>query len=175
MKYFVYRSVIQLRLTILLIMVVMMGTACSESGKSMSESTVPTRLSGSIFGEDGPVLKANLAATDSQGVVRATSSINGSPRYSLELPIETIFPVVISATYLKEVPKSGGGVESSKEAVKAVVLEPGSSIVDISPRTTTIVNVALARGGFTHENLMQASAAALNMGSGGGSGGHGGH
>src|SRR5699024_6892939 len=109
MKHFVYRSVMQLRLTILLFMAVVMSTACSEYGTSMSESTLSTRLSGSIFVENGPIMKANLEATDSQGVVRANSSISGSQRYSLELPVETIFPVVISATYIKEVAKSGGG------------------------------------------------------------------
>ncbi|BAW80281.1 hypothetical conserved protein [Candidatus Nitrosoglobus terrae] len=181
MKHIMHCSTVRLRLFILGFIAVVACTACSESGKSTSSPT-PTKLSGAISDENGPIRVAKLSATDSQGVVRATASLNGEQRYNLELPVETVYPVIISATYLHaakaaESKEGAPAAEESHEAeLRTVVLEPGSSIVDISLRSTQIVDIARARGGFTPENLAHASAAALNLGAGGGSGGgHEGH
>jgi hypothetical protein len=138
----------------------------------MSKAAVPVHISGAIIGEDGPIKKAKLTATDNNGTVRATSSINGSLHYSLELPADTAYPVIISAIY----PRSTKVAKSGKGEMKAAILEPSSSLVEISPRSTSIVDIALARGGLTPENFEHASASVLRLGHGsGGMAYHGGH
>jgi hypothetical protein len=126
-----------------------------------------------MTGEDGPIMEAKLTATDKNGVVQSTLKISGSSSYNLKLPADTAYPVIISAVY----PRSTKVVKSGKGEVKAAVLEPSSSMIELSPRSTAIVNISLARGGLTPENFEHASASALRLG-GGGSGGmayHGGH
>jgi hypothetical protein len=174
MKYFAYCSMTRLRIAILFFTVVAVCTACGKSEKTMSKSAAPVYISGNIFGEEGegPIKKAKLTATDKDGTVRATSNVNGSSHYSLKLPTDTAYPVIISAIY----PRSTKIVESGKGEVKAAVLEPSSAIVELSPRSTTIVDIALARGGLTPENFEHASASALRLGHGaGGMAYHGGH
>jgi hypothetical protein len=172
MKYFAYCSMMRLHIATLVFTAVAVCTACGESDKPMSKSAISVHISGNIFGEDGPIKKAKLTATDKNDTVRATSSVNGSSHYSLELPADTVYPVIISAVY----PRSTKVVKSGKGEVKAAVLEPSSSIVELSPTSTTIVDIALARGGLTTENFEHASASALRLGHGaGGMAYHGGH
>ncbi|ABA57358.1 conserved hypothetical protein [Nitrosococcus oceani ATCC 19707] len=174
MKHFAYRSMVQLRLLGLIFTAMVASTACSEAEKSASKPAVPVTISGSMNGEDGPIKEAKLTATDSHGEVITTAEVSGRARYQLELPAGAAYPVIISAIY----PRSTKIEKSGQGEVKAVVMEASSSTVELSPRSTAIVNMALARGGLTLENFKAASAAALNLGagSGGGSGGgHGGH
>ena len=129
MKYFVCCSMTWLRIATLAFTVVAICAACSESGKSVSKTAVPVHISGAMIGEDGPIKEAKLTATGNNGVVRATSSVNGSLHYSLELPADTVYPVIISAIY----PRSTKVVKSGKGELKAAILEPSSSLVELSP------------------------------------------
>lgn len=172
MKHFAYRSMMQLRLLGLIFTAMVAGTACGEADKPANKPAVPVTISGSITGADGPIKEAKLTATDSHGKMIATAEVSGRSSYNLELPAGATYPVIISAVY----PRSTKIEKSGQGEVKAGILEASSSIVAISPRSTSIVNMALARGGLTPENFRVASASALNLGAGsGGGGGHGGH
>lgn len=174
MKDLVYSSMARLRTVAVVFAALAVTTACSEEAeKSASKPAVPVSISGSMTGEDGPITEAKITATDNNGETIAATEVNGSSRYRIELPAETDYPVIISAIY----PRSTKTVESGQGEVKAAVMEPSSSTVELSPTSTTIVDIALARGGLTPQNFKHASAAALSL-SRGGSGGmayHGGH
>jgi hypothetical protein len=167
MKYFAFHSMLQPRMVILACAALIFCVACSEEAEvAGSKPAGSVYITGGMKGEDGPIKEAELTATDSNGSVIATLNVSGKSRYSLELPAGTDYPVIISAIY----PRSTKVDESGAGEVKAAVMEPSSSSVDLSPTSTAIVDIAQARGGLTPENFEQASAAALNLGRSGSGG-----
>lgn len=169
MKQFAFRSITQSRMAVLGFTILAVCSACGESGESASKSPSPVYISGGVTGIDGPVTGAELTATDAKGKVVATEKIEDSS-YHLKLPADAAYPVIISAVY----PRSTKIVESGQGEVKAAIIEASSSMIEISPKSTKIVERALAMGGLTRENFQQA-AATIGMSGGGGGGGHGGH
>ncbi|WP_172419061.1 hypothetical protein [Candidatus Nitrosoglobus terrae] len=149
--------------------------AVVEPGKSTTSAT-PTNLLGTISDENGFIKDAELSVTDSTGMVRATASLNGEQGYDLELPVKTVYPVIISATYhvYQHAAKAVGAKEDvpvgekDEAELRTAILESGSTIVGVSlsPISTQIVDIARARGGITPENIAHASAAVLNLDSG---------
>ncbi|QBQ54893.1 hypothetical protein [Nitrosococcus wardiae] len=166
MKELVYCSMARLRMAAAVFAVLVVGTACSEAEKSASKPAVPVSISGSMTGEDGPIKEAKLTATDHNGEVIATAEVNGSSRYRVELPAGAAYPVILSAIY----PRSTKVVESGQGEIKAAIMKASNSTVELSPKSTSIVEIALARGGLTPENFKSASLAVLNQGSGGSGG-----
>lgn len=171
MKQFAFRSITQSRMAVLGFTILAVCSACGESGESTSKSAGPVYISGGITGIDGSVTGAELTATDAKGEVVATEKVENSS-YHLKLPADAVYPVIISAVY----PRSTKIVESGQGEVKAAIIEASSSMVEISLKSTKIVERAIAMGGLTRENFEQAAETTITMGGGGGdSGGHGGH
>ncbi|ADE15748.1 conserved hypothetical protein [Nitrosococcus halophilus Nc 4] len=166
MKDLVYCSMSRLRMATVVFALLVLSTACSEAEKPASKPAVPVSISGSMTGEDGPVKEAKLTATDRNGEVIATVEVNSGPRYRIELPAGVAYPVIISALY----PRSTKVVESGQGEIKAAIMKASSSTVELSPKSTSIVDIAMARGGLTPENFKSASLAILNQGSGGSGG-----
>jgi len=167
MKYFAFYVMLQARMVIVAGAALVVCVACNEAEVAVGQSTtVPVYITGGMKGEDGPIKEAKLVAIDSKGAIIVTLQVSGQSRYSLELPVGTDYPVILSAIY----PRSKKIDETGAGEVKAAIMEVSSASVDLSPTSTAIVNIALARGGLTPENFERASVAALNLsrsGSGG--------
>lgn len=173
MKQFISHFILQSRMVVLSFAVLAAFTACSDSGEATSKSTGPATIFGGMFGEDGPIMEAKLTAKDATGAIVATAQIKGSSDYELDLPANTVYPVVITAVY----PRSTKLAESGHGKLRAVAMEGGHLRIDLSPTTTRIVKSALRMGGLTPENVQSAARTAmrLGIGQGGSGGGHVGH
>ncbi len=141
-------------------------TACNDNTSSPSTAASPTRLTGHVSNDDGPVDKARIEAKDAKGQVAAKTELQGgSNAYQLSLPAGTAYPVILTAYPLA----------NPNEVLKAAVPSSLASEQDISPVTTIIVDTALSLGGINEPNLAKAAGAAiaLRKKSGGGGGGGG--
>ena len=139
-------------------------TACGDNAPSPSTAATPTRLTGHVSNDDGPVGHARIEAKDANGQVTAKAELQGgSNTYQLSLPAGTAYPVILTA-YPQATPAA---------PLKAAVSSPLAAEQDISPITTIIVDTALSLGGLTEPNLAKAAGAAISLrkksgGSGGG-------
>lgn len=103
-------------------------------------------LKGTVLDEKGPVREGDINVVDETGRVVATTSLDSSKNYSVEIPAGTILPIVITVK-----PKG------SSEKLKAVVISTAVSRYDISPLTTKIANRAKELGGYTRANMVLAA------------------
>jgi len=156
----------KIRLLILCMGATLWLTACNDNAPSSSAAATPTRLTGHVSNDDGPVEKARIEAKDAKGQVAAKTELaGGSNSYQLSLPAGTAYPVILTAY-----------PQASPEApLKAAVASPLAAEQDISPITTIVVDTALSLGGLTEANLAKAAGAAISLrkksGGGGGGGG----
>ncbi len=155
-----------IRLFIVCLSAALWLTACNDNSPSPSTASTPTRLTGHVSNDDGPVDKARIEAKDAKGQVAAKTELQGgSNAYQISLPAGTAYPVILNAY-----PQA-----NQNEILKAAVSSPLASEQDISPVTTIIVDTALSLGGLNEANLAKAAGAAiaLRKKSGGGGGGGG--
>ena len=103
-------------------------------------------LKGTVLDEKGPVRDADIRVADSAGREVASTSLDDSNHYSVEIPAGTTLPIVITVK-----PKG------SSEKLKAVVISTAVSRYDISPLTTKIANRAKELGGYTRANMVMAA------------------
>ncbi len=103
-------------------------------------------VSGVVSNADGSVDTAEIKATDQSGEILVTSLLQGSKVYILDIPAGSVFPLVLSAY-----------IESSDETFKALMISPSLKKVDINPFSTQIIDKAIALGGFSEKNIMQAT------------------
>jgi hypothetical protein len=139
-------------------------TACNDNAPSSSSASTPTRLTGHVSNDDGPVGHTRIEAKDALGRVAAKAELQGGTNtYQLSLPVGTAYPVILTA-YPQATPTA---------TLKAAVASPLAAEQDISPISTIIVDTALSLGGLTEANLAKAAGAAISLrkksgGSGGG-------
>ncbi len=156
----------KIRLFILCMGVTLWLTACNDNAPSSTAAAAPTRLTGHVSNDDGPVEKGRIEAKDAKGQVAAKTELaGGSNSYQLSLPAGTAFPVILTA-YPQTTPEA---------PLKAAVSSALASEQDISPVTTIVVDTAMSLGGLNESNLAKAAGAAiaLRKKSGGGGGGGG--
>lgn len=137
--------------------------ACGDKPAPSAPQAAPSRLSGHVFNDDGPVLQAKIEAKDAKGGVIANTELQGTGQYQLTLPAGTSFPVILTAT-----PGTSPG-----QPLKAAVSNALTAEQDLSPVSTIVVDTALNLGGLSEANLAKAAGAAiaLRKKSGGGGGG----
>ena len=155
-----------IRLFILCFTSTLLLTACNDNAPSSSAVSTPTRLTGHVSNDDGPVDKGRIEAKDAKGQVAAKTELaGGSNTYQISLPAGTAYPVILTA-YPQTAPE---------EPLKAAVSSALASEQDISPVTTIVVDTAISLGGLNESNLAKAAGAAiaLRKKSGGGGGGGG--
>ena len=127
--------------------------ACDDQKKKSPAIKVPVQtykqikvLNGSVLDEKGPVLEGILKVTDSKGREVASTHLQKSKNYSVEIPAGTTLPIVLTIK-----PKG------SSDKLRAVVISPAVSSYDISPLTTTIAKRAKELGGYTYSNMVMAA------------------
>ena len=135
---------------------------CGDNG--MAPPPAPSRITGHVSNDDGPVDKARIEAKDAKGqLVEKTELQAGSNNYRIVLPVGTAYPVILTAY-----------PEGTGETLKAAVSSPLAAEQDISPVSTIIVDTALGLGGINEANLAKAAGAAISLRRKSGSGGGGG-
>jgi len=127
--------------------------ACGDQKKKSPVIKVPVQkykqvkvLTGSVLDEKGSVLYGELKVADSAGQVVATTQLENSKYFSVEIPAGTTLPIVITVK-----PKG------SSEKLRAVIISPAISKYEINPLTTRIAKQAKALGGYTYANLTMAA------------------
>lgn len=103
-------------------------------------------VNGVVSNAEGSVDTAEIKATDQSGEILATTQLQGTKVYTLDIPSGSVFPLVLTAY-----------IESSDETFKALMISPSLKKVDISPFSTQIIDKAIALGGFSEKNIMQAT------------------
>ncbi|MCX7112197.1 MAG: hypothetical protein NTX45_19130 [Proteobacteria bacterium] len=152
-----------IRLLILCLTSSLWLSACNDNAPSTA-AIAPTRLTGHVSNDDGPVGQARIEAKDAQGLVAAKTELQGaSSTYQLSLPAGTAYPVILTAY-----PQT-----SPEVPLKAAVASPLAAEQDISPITTIVVDTALSLGGLTEANLAKAAGAAISLRKKSGGGGSG--
>ena len=139
-------------------------TGCGDNTPSSSPASSPTKLTGHVINDDGPVSKAKIEATDAKGTVVAKAELNGtSNNYLLAIPAGAAYPLILTA-YPQDTPG---------QPLKAAIASSLAAEQDISQVSTLVVDTALSLGGINEANLAKAAGAAISLRkrSGGGGGG----
>lgn len=144
-------------------------TGCGkEAGNTASSAST---VQGMVHNGSAIVTNATIGVTDSTGATVATTTAGSDASYTVQIPASAVYPVVLTAT---------GGTLSGPGAViegdlKAVLISPGDASMNLTVDSTRIVNMALARGGLTRQNIAAATAAVLQAKPDTASGGSEGH
>ncbi|MGZ8930631.1 MAG: hypothetical protein ACXW0O_06530 [Methylosarcina sp.] len=117
-----------------------------EAAKKFEIATV---LEGTVADDKGPVKTGTVRAIDGKGQVIASTQLQNSEHYRINIPASTVLPMVLS--FLPDSREAGAG-----ELVTAVV-HPNLTIYSITPLSTAIAKKARALGGYTHANLVMAA------------------
>lgn len=117
-----------------------------EAAKKFETATV---LEGTVADDKGPVKTGTVRAIDGTGRIIASTQLQNSEHYRIEIPSNTLLPMVLS--FLPDGKEAGAG-----ELITAVV-HPNLTVYSITPLSTAIAKKAQALGGYTHANLVMAA------------------
>ena len=139
-----------------------MISACDGGSKSQTSaptasvtSTSAVTLSGQIRDDAGFFETGTLTASDvGNKQVARTDWRDKSGLYSIEIPAGTGFPVLLTAKAKRE--------GSKAETLITAVLAPGMTKHDITPNSTKVAKKAKSLGGYTPQNMMQATLDTVN-------------
>ena len=124
------------------------ATALKSPGMAKRSSTAVT-ITGIIRNEKTLIKSGKIEATDNTGKTVATKHLKDAPRFSLDIPAGTGFPILLIVHPDADQPKT--------EILKVVVMSPYSTDKIITMVTTKIAEQALALGGYTRKNMMEAA------------------
>jgi hypothetical protein len=162
---------------VLLLLASALSAACggpspsSQAAFSGTKFEKPTTVAGEVRAHKQVVKTGRLEVADYKGSPVASTRWDNSPKFSVEIPAGTSYPLVLSAY-----PETG---EAGKEPLKLAITKPGPDY-QINSATTRIAKKAQEMGCYTPENITQAAvdtavppdAAEIGGGSGGHDGGH---
>ena len=134
------------------------GSQTGSTSKGLStakQSSKVITITGIIRNEKTLIKSGKIEATDNSGKTVATKHFKDVPRFSLDIPAGTTFPILLTVHPDADQPK--------KESLKAVVMSPYSTDKIITTVTTKIADNALALGGYTRENMMKAAMGTVSM------------
>ena len=144
-------------LMLLLTGLVLTGCEQNQPNKSLpTQATVKkyeiaTTLHGTVSDNKGYLENGMLNVTNVDGKVIASTTLQNSKNYSVEIPANTPLPIVLSFS------------AEQGEKMIAVVIHPSITKYDINPRTTEIAKTAMTLGGYTDSNLRQAAEGAVSV------------
>lgn len=122
-----------------------------KAAKKYDQATI---LQGLVSNKAGAIKAGDIEATDSKGQVLAHAALQDNGRYRVEIPANTVLPVV-----LRFYPEAG---EPNLEKFIAVAVEPGITQYDLNPLTTAIAKKAEALGGYTRANMVMAAESTIS-------------
>lgn len=117
--------------------------------QAVKKYAAATTLEGAVSDNQGPVKAGMIKVTDSKGQLIASSVLANSEHYRVEIPANTVLPIVL--TFHPQANQA-----KAEEYITAVV-HPNVTQYDINPLSTAIAKKAMALGGYTHANLVMAA------------------
>ena len=91
----------------------------------------------------------NITIADTKGAVLTSAHFKDQPTFSVEIPAGTSYPVLLSVYPETEAFR--------RTTLKVVVMNPYSTDQVVTRTTTAIAENALALGGYTVKNMLQAT------------------
>lgn len=112
-------------------------------------------LQGSVIANAAAAKTGKVEARLLNGALLAEVQLENSSKYQLTIPAGTVLPIIL--TYLP--------LEADKDRQKlvSVVVQSGLYKYDINPLTTLIAARAMALGGYTSKNMIQAAADSVHV------------
>jgi len=142
-----------LRTLFSLIITSVLLVACDDAKTNKPAIKVPVQayqqikvLKGTVTNKTGSVLNGVLKVKDRRGRVVATTQLENSKNYSIEIPAGTELPIEL-------IVKQKGNANK----LVAIVISTAVSRYDISSLTTKIASRAKALGGYTYGNMVMAA------------------
>ena len=127
----------------------------TASKKVIKKYAVATTLKGSVINKDGAVKSGRIKVTDASGSIVASTELQDSKHYSVEIPAGITLPVML--TYY---PAAG---QDQSETMTTAVIYPTMKKFDITPLTTAIAKKAKALGGYTSTNMVLAAKSSVSV------------
>ena len=131
-------------------------TGCEESNQNnpLIQQTVKkydkaTILEGNVSNDEGPIKAGVIKVTDSKEQLVASTTLQNSGHYRVEIPANTVLPIVL--TFYPEADTA------DVEKLITAVVHPTITKYDINPLTTLIAKKAKSMGGYSHANMVRAA------------------
>ncbi len=128
-------------------------SACGQQKESKTVVKTKVRsyqqikiLRGEVTDAKGPVVEGVIKVKDSEGKVVASTQLENSRHYTVNIPAGTTLPIVLSIKPANQT-----------EVLQAVIISTAIAKYDISTMTTKIAKRAKALGGYTHSNMIVAA------------------
>lgn len=133
---------------------VLAGCEKNDRGNQLTQQTVKkydkaTILEGTVSNDDGPIKTGVIKVTDSKQQIVASTTIQNTGQYRVEIPANTALPIVL--TFYPDAEN-----KSEKQMFTAVV-HASITKYDINPLSTAIAKTAKSMGGYTHANMVRAA------------------
>ncbi len=148
----IFRLMTSKTMRILPLLAILLLSACGGGGSDSANSAASgIILNGSVG--DGPIAGAKVSFKDRNGLLIATVTSGDNANYRVELPIDTAFPVLITASGGTDL-VSGGAPDF---IMYSAVLDEKGTTANINPFSTLMVQMALGMpGGLSADNLQTA-------------------
>ncbi|MEQ1530592.1 MAG: hypothetical protein ABL925_14850, partial [Methylococcales bacterium] len=131
----------------LLALLSLIGCENSTKAKNSLVSNV-NHVQGIVADRDGPVTTGKIVVTDKNGKTITTVNLNNSASYSLDLPADTDYPVVLTCP-------------AADEVLEAVIVDASVVQQDITHMSSLVVRSARDLGGINKENMVRAAGNAI--------------
>lgn len=127
--------------------------ACGGGGSSETAGPQQIQLVGSVG--DGPVIDATITVTDNNGDIIATSLSDATASYNINIPDNSLFPVIITATGGTDIVT---GDRPDFTMISTIVdkqnLAAQQLVANVNPFSTFMVKMSRAmQGGLSRNNL----------------------
>jgi hypothetical protein len=125
------------------------------SKKVIKKYAVATTLKGSVVGKEGAVMFGAIKATDEKGQVVASTKLQNSKHYSIEIPAGTVLPLLLTFKPAAD--------QVDTKTMSTAVIHPTMKKIDINLLTTAIAKKAKSMGGYTQTNMVLAAKSSVSM------------
>lgn len=131
------------------------GSKSPNSGPTASQTSAnAVTFHGQVRDDNGLFKSGNITATNFKGKQVARAQWEDNIEYSIEIPAGTGFPVLLTAKTKHKGSKS--------QKLVAAVISPSLTKHDITPNSTIVAKKAKSLGGYTSQNMMQATLNTVN-------------
>jgi hypothetical protein len=145
--------------SIFILTLISLITACGQKQESKPVVKAKVRfyqqiktLRGAVSDAKGPVTEGVVKVRDSKGKVVASTQLENSRHYTVNIPAGTTLPIVLSIKLAKKA-----------ETLQAVIISTAIAKYDISTMTTKIAKRAKELGGYTHSNMIMAADSTIGV------------
>jgi hypothetical protein len=118
----------------MIFIVICLMASCDKSNQNnqqvIKKYDTATILEGTVSNNNGPIKAGSIKVTDSKDQLVASTTLQNSSRYSVEIPANTVLPIVL--TFYPEPDKADA------EKLITAVVHPAITKYDINPLTTAI-------------------------------------